>query len=207
MSEQLAPPSALYKWLDAEGVSCHGGYGKWDLPNGKPGKWRRVHGQLVPCKNGIHLCRAQDLLGWCAPRLFVAEHGGALVIAENKVVVRKARLLREVTTWNDRIARLFACDCAERALKAAKVADERSYNTIAVARRFANGNATAAELDAAHAAAQDAARTAAHAAAHAAVWAAQAVAWDAAHAAAHAAWNTEREWRTQRLLAYLNGEV
>jgi hypothetical protein len=58
---------------------------------------------------------------------------------------------------------------------------------IAVARRFAVGEATRDELDAARAAA----------------WAA---AWDAAWAAARdAAWDAERAWQTGRILYYLNG--
>jgi len=59
--------------------------------------------------------------------------------------------------------RLFACDCAERALrrerKARREPDARSWEAIKVARRYARGLATAEELaagDAAWAAARDA---------------------------------------------------
>ena len=112
----------------------------------------------------------------------------------------------------DKLVRLFACDCAERALpifEKASPNDTRPRDCIAVARRFANGEATdqerAAARDAAWAAAGDAAWDAAGAAARAAAWAA---AWDAARAAARAAawdaaraaaWAAEIQWQTTRL--------
>ena len=76
-----------------------------------------------------------------------------------------------------RTQRIFACDCAERALmresEAGREPDAWSWNAIAVSRRFAYGSATSEELDAAYSAAS------------AAVWdAASAAAWDAASAAA-----------------------
>jgi hypothetical protein len=62
---------------------------------------------------------------------------------------------------NDRSRRLFACDCADDALARVAEPDPRSVVAVAVARRFATGLATAAELDAAKAAATGAARAAA----------------------------------------------
>ena len=43
----------------------------------------------------------------------------------------------------------FACDVAENALKRSNVTDKRSWNAIAVKRRWINGNATDDELAAA----------------------------------------------------------
>ncbi|HVE17244.1 MAG TPA: Imm5 family immunity protein [Chthoniobacterales bacterium] len=80
----------------------------------------------------------------------------------------------------DRLARLFACDCAESVLHLYEKdypEDKRPREAIRVARAFAEGKATREELAAARAAARDAARAAARAAA----WDA---AWDAARAAA-----------------------
>ena len=82
------------------------------------------------------------------------------------------------TAWTvDATAMLreFACWCAERALKRAKVTDPRSWEAIRVARAFARGEATAEQL-------RDA-RNAAYAAAYAAD-AADAAAYAAAYAAA-----------------------
>ena len=68
------------------------------------------------------------------------------------------------------------------------LADERSRNAVVVAERFANGEATESEFDAARAAARAAARDAARAAARDAAWAAaRDAARDAAWAAAWAA--------------------
>jgi hypothetical protein len=106
---------------------------------------------------------------------------------DTKTVVREARLLRRVPTWNERTARLFACDCAERVLplyERAVPGDTRPRESIAVARRFAAGAATPEELTAAWAAAWDAARAAARDAARDA---ARAAAGAAARAAARAA--------------------
>lgn len=71
------------------------------------------------------------------------------------------------------IQRHFACDCAERALKAAKVKDERSWAAVEVGSRYAEGAATSEELDAARDAAESAA------------WSAE--------------WDKEREWQIEHL--------
>ncbi|MFU2053320.1 hypothetical protein [Bordetella hinzii] len=70
----------------------------------------------------------------------------------------------------DRDARLFAVWCARQVEHL--MTDQRSKNSLAVAERFAKGEATEAERAAAWAAARDAARAAARAAAGAAAWAA-----------------------------------
>jgi hypothetical protein len=126
-------------------------------------------------------------------------------------------VLREKAWLTDAELRLFACDCASRALKrtakaTGKPSDPRSLEAVKVARRFARGRATIQELNAARdaawaarAAAWDEAWDAAWAAAGAAAWAARAAAWDAARAAAgdaardaawaarDAAWDAERK--------------
>jgi hypothetical protein len=92
----------------------------------------------------------------------------------------------------DRIARLYACDCAERALQRERERGREpaaaSWAAVEVARRFAFGTASESERHAAGAAARDA-----WAAASDAAWA------DASDAARAAAWAAEREWQTQRL--------
>src|ERR1700693_1097961 len=75
----------------------------------------------------------------------------------------------------DRLLRLFACDCAEHVLPIFEKQypdDKRPRNCIVVSRRFANGEATEAERDAAGDAAWAAARDAAGDAAGDAAWAA-----------------------------------
>jgi len=226
----------LYKVTGPDGTAWHGGTGKWPLPQGEqPGDWVEVDGDLVPCKNGLHLCNDQTLIDWLGPVIWRPEYDGERLDTDNKIVVRRARLLFRVEAWNARTARLFACDCADQALAVlgADRVDQYSVEAIRVARLFAVGQATREELaaarDAARAAARDAARASARDAARDAAWAAawaaaRAAAWDAAWAAARAAagdatwdaardaaWDTAgdaaREWQTKRLLQYLNGEV
>ena len=89
--------------------------------------------------------------------------------------------------------RLLACDFAESLLHLTD--DPRPAETIRVARAYAVGQATDAELDAARAAAEAAACTAARAPAWAAAWAAEgpaawAPAWAAVRAASWAATGT-----------------
>ena len=94
----------------------------------------------------------------------------------------------------DREIRLLACDFAEHILPIYEKRypnDNRPRNAIATSRRFANGEATREELDAACAAAW-----AARAAARAAWAAAKAAAWAAARAAG-------REWQMERFLKFL----
>ena len=111
----------LYKVLDAEGCSCNGGELKWSLParsddgSWTPGEWMpEIEGPLVECENGYHLATLEQLPLWLNERIFVAEVDGELIESSDgeKWVARKVRLVAE-TNWNERIARLFACDCAE----------------------------------------------------------------------------------------------
>jgi len=84
---------------------------------------------------------------------------------------------------DDKTLRLFAFACAERVLPIYEVSypdDMRPRNAIETARRYADGEATKEELEAAVDAARDAARAAAYAACAAA---AARAAWDAAYAA------------------------
>jgi len=116
----------------------------------------------------------------------------------------------------DRDARLFAVWCARQVQHLME--DERSIAALDVAERFANGNATPQELDAAGAAARDAAWAAMDAwdAARAAVAAARAAAWNAAMdaawaaraavaAARAAAWDAARAAQKEMFIKMCNG--
>ena len=93
--------------------------------------------------------------------------------------------LRAVDGRHEREMRLFAVACARRVQHL--ITDKRSLDTLDVAERFANGQATQEELTAAWDAAWDAARDAASGAARNA---ARNAAWDAASGAASgAAWD------------------
>ena len=110
---------------------------------------------------------------------------------------------------DDKTLRLFAVGCARRVQHL--MTDQRSLDALDVAERYANGNATKDELNAARAAAwaaawdaaMDAARDAARDAAWDAAWyaareAVSAAAWDAAwYAASAAAWDADSERQAQ----------
>lgn len=172
----------LYKVLGEKGECINGGRGEWFLPKGKrPGKWMpAVKGDVVPCINGYHLCRASNLLSWLGPTIYEAEYKGELVEGDDKVVVRQARLVRKCGNWNSTTARLFAADCAERVLPIFEKTcpgDDRPRKAIEAARAFARGEINNAARKASAVAAWTAARNAARAAAWTAVWDAG---WDAA---------------------------
>jgi len=195
-----------------------------------------VKGELIVCKNGLHLCSKEDLIDWLDAQIFVAEYKGRLIESGNKVFARKVRLIKKIEAWDARAARLFAADCAERVLPIFEEQfpnDSRPREAIAAARSGANAAraadgaaydaASGAAADAVHAAyrASRAAYRAAYGAAYAAARAADAVdgaayrAADAADDAAHAAdgaaygfgWEAERAWQTERLFQYLNEEM
>lgn len=207
-----------YKGLNPDGSCYHGGHGAWPLParntdgSWTPGEWVEVEGKVEACVNGLHACRDRQVLEWLGPALFELEYDGEPVDAGNKVVGRKARLVRRFESWNERTARLFACDCAERALPAYERSypeDARPRMAVETARRYADGHATADELAAASWDAGDAARVATGGAAWAAAWAAvRAASWcptevtvmDAVWAAVR---DAELNWQYERLLHYL----
>lgn len=192
----------LYKWLNGN-KPAHGGSGEWDLPkDGKPGKWWRVKGKLEPRRNGLHLCREGDLVIWIAQDLYECERKGGLIDANNKVVARQARLTRRLDGWDEQTARLYACDCAQRALTLAGNPDPSSVKAVWVSRACASGLLDGAALEAARSAARSAAMFAAESVRSAAWSAAESAARSAAESAAKSAWSEELEWQAARLLEY-----
>lgn len=191
-AEHTQPPATVwYKFLDPGGRARFGD-GTWHLPDGgRPGKWMPEITGLVPCQRGYHVATSAQLIDWLGPELFEVECRGEHVDHGDKHVFGQARLVRRIDAWNDRTARLFAADCAERALpvfETHRPGDMRPHRAIDVARAFADGQATGEDLAAAREAARDAARDATRAAAKDAAWsAASAAARDAAWAASWAA--------------------
>jgi len=176
-------PPMIYKVLGAGGTCIHG-IGSWSLPHdGQPGEWMPYIKVLYPCESGYHVCESVDsLLEWLGQEIYEVEVRGERVEKSSGVgVYHEARLLRRVETWNDRTARLFACDCVERVAHLDPTGT--AATTITIARRYANGDATAAEFNAAWSAAGGAA-------------------WSAAWSAAEA---DERAWQVERLKWYLDG--
>jgi hypothetical protein len=152
-------------------------------------RWLPEQPDPVLCERGWHACRWEDTPFHIAAELWIVKVDGQIVHGANKIAASTMLLHEQVTAWNERTQRLLAADCAERVLpifERERPNDDRPRLAIEVARRFADGLATKAEL----AAAGDAA----WAAAEAAAWAAATAAW-----AAWAAWDAERRWQADRL--------
>jgi hypothetical protein len=219
----------LFKILAKGKKSCHGGNHVWE-----PYEWYKVQGELIPCQNGFHLSRGEDLLDWLDEEVWEAEFDGEAIAHGNKLVVRRARITRQCN-WNYRIARLFACDCAQQVVHLCP--NPAAQRCIDVARRYASQKASYEELVAAREAALSISCDAAAATAREAAWvtsrlisyeAAIDAAWASARAAAKAAagdaplddvwdetrkmawnvaWNAARKRQVRRLIQYLSEEV
>lgn len=181
-----------YKVLNQDGSCYHGGYGIWPENEWMP---ELDEAKLEPCRYGYHILEAHDLVYWLGPAIAPVEIPATarIVRQSNKLVVATAKRGPFLTTWNSTTQRLFAVDCAEHVLhiyESNYPNDDRPRKAIDVARRFALGKATLKELNAAVATAAYAPYTAAYTA--------------AADAATYA---TEREWQTERLWQYLDGEI
>jgi hypothetical protein len=176
---------------------------------------------LSICQSGWHYTDEDHIIGWLDNQIFEVEVRGEEIHNSDKYAAQEMRLVRRCEGWNERTARLFACDCAEHVLPIFEKLhpdDEWPRQCIEVARRFAKGETTQEELAAAGAAAcaaKDAA-CAARDAAYAA-WAAACAARDAACAARDAACaardaactaraaarDVEQNWQTKKLLELL----
>ena len=184
--------------------------------NRKPsiGRIYRATGELSLCKNGMHASTdIMDALSYAPGSILCrVEIIPPYLTGDDKVCGRGRKILWKIDA--EMLLHEFACRCAVRALRIAKVTDARCWDAIKVKRRWIAGKADNSELaaarDAARAAAWDAARDAARDAAWDAAWgAARAAAWDAARDAARdaalgaalgAAWGAEKSWQRKTLL-------
>ena len=197
-----------YKFLRDDMRSGYGQEGPWQV-----GERRVVNGDLELCVNGYHWSK-----DWFDALVYARGNVAAIVEVPsrgNKMDGTKgcSRWQTLVAAVNvDRELRLFAVDCAERALHrecdAGREPDPRFWAALGVARRYADGTATVAEMDVARAGAWAAARGIASdvaVRAWGAAWSTARVAtrdarWAAAEAAAgDAASAAEVEWQRQRL--------
>ena len=184
----------LYKIINADNKSCHGGSFDWTpyLPTkNEDGSW--TPGQWTPtvdvemCKSGYHIVDAKYILNWIDAQCYEVEYIGIVQSDDNdKYAAESIQLIKKMEEWNDKNLRLFACWCVRQVWNLLE--DERSKKAIEVSEQFANGQATQDELAAAWDASQAAAMDSARAAAWAAAWAAaRDSAWAAARDSARAA--------------------
>jgi hypothetical protein len=172
--------------------------------------WYEISGELIPCSNGFHLSRAEDLFDWFDEEIWEAEYEGEAVDHGNKIVVRRARITKRCN-WTDHTARLFAVQCAQDVVH--MIPGPEAWHCLEVAWKYASQKASYEELAAARDAAWEKTQEAAcdvfgaTAAAREAIWSTgRLTAWvaarDAARASARAtvkaefgdaAWNDARE--------------
>lgn len=117
----------------------------WPKPKYYIGRWPQP-GDWLEHEGGIQVYGRHQLTDIDASEIWECEIDNKTIIRHTNTLVRRARLLRRLDTWTERTARLFACDCAERVVHLLGP-DKRCAHVIAVAREYANGNATASELD------------------------------------------------------------
>jgi hypothetical protein len=216
MSEQGGTIKAFH-FLRSDMAAGHGTEPPWTV-----GETRTWEGPIKLCESGYHSAPSRyDALQYApGPVACVVDVSEPVERDDTKYVSRTRTLVAAHNV--ERELRLFACDCAERALQREREMglgpDKRSWEAIAVSRRYANGEATDEELAVARVAAREAAREAAWEAAGNAAWdaaweaagaaaweAAGAAAWEAAGAAARvAARATEIEWQRAHLDELLN---
>src|SRR6187402_1852849 len=79
--------------------------------------WLEAEGPLVPCRNGVHACRIEDLPYWLGPELWEVELGGDVLRGELKLVAERGRLRRPIEAWNEEARSAFADECVRRVAK------------------------------------------------------------------------------------------
>jgi hypothetical protein len=90
----------------------------WPEPSSTAAAWVEASsGELVPCRNGIHACRVEDLAYWIAEELWEVELSGETRVGGDSILARKGRLVRPVEAWRSGGAAplAFARGCIERA--------------------------------------------------------------------------------------------
>lgn len=183
-------------------------------------KWQPpVKGPIVPCRNGYHVLRPEQVAGDFITRdLFVAEVRGDVLDGGDKVVARECRIVYRLTGWNERTARLFAIDCAERVLRLLSPADDSQARLLVqAARRYISGEIGIKELcctkpDAhrfispSDASSRIAIEAASGTCALDGIGAARVAAWYA-RSAVSSRRSAERTWQSARLLDYAYGRI
>ena len=96
----------LFKFLDRDGSCRYAPGQRWSLPRDDgPGDWMPpIEGELRH-RNAYHVFRGCDVLLWSGQALFEVEGRGDLVLLPSQILLREARLLRQVPL--EEIPRLF----------------------------------------------------------------------------------------------------
>jgi hypothetical protein len=104
-----------YKFLAEDGTGRFSRF-PWPLPSGRfrrsPGEW--VEAEVDPCRSGVHACRLMDLPYWAAPALYEIELEGEVRSEPIKVIAPRGRLVRRITSWNDKTRDEYSRRCIAR---------------------------------------------------------------------------------------------
>jgi hypothetical protein len=101
-----------YKFLTAGATSPFTAFA-WPVPDGEPGPW--IEAPVDPCRSGIHACRREDLPLWLGRVLYEVELDGEILEEPAKLVASRARLMRRIDAWDDRLRDEYTRMCADRA--------------------------------------------------------------------------------------------
>jgi hypothetical protein len=102
----------------------------------EPGIWVSAGSEPMPCRQGIHACRTQDLPWWLADELWEIELKEPIAADEHKLVATAGRLSSRIDQWTVSCAQQYAEACAwrtrDRAVEALRRAHhERSAGELA----------------------------------------------------------------------------
>jgi hypothetical protein len=123
-----------YKFLDASGRA------PFTLTPWLPGQWVEA-AAAVPCREGVHACRPEDLSYWLAPSLWEIELEEPVVATRHKLTARRGRLLSRVDAYPAAAQQLDEI-CAWRARDRAVQALQGASASVA-ASRFASATSLA----------------------------------------------------------------
>ncbi len=124
----------------------------WRRPSDEgPGDWMPVYqGKLILGHLAYPLCRgAGQLLKYLGPEIYEAEVDGEVIEGEDLIHARRVRLVAK-TAWDERSARRFAIDCAERVLpvfEKVNPQDDRPRRGLEAARAYVGGKIDRAALE------------------------------------------------------------
>lgn len=135
---------------------CHGPDNVvWSFPVKKkdgswnPGKWMpKLEGHMTLSSRGYYLLDNKNLLPFLDDVIYEAEPSSEFLKDGIGILCRSVRLLHRME-WNNKMACLFACDCAERALQIYEeyYPDNKiPHYAIEIARLYIKGEATKDEL-------------------------------------------------------------
>lgn len=161
-----------YKILLPGGYPANGGSGRYHRPkgNGRPGQWMPKIQNPKCCVRGYHVVTLENIPRWIKGtyecEIWECEVRGRRHERGTKSAWGQIRLLKK-TPWSDKVARLFAADCAEHVLPIFErefSVDKRPRRAIEAARKRALGNLNLRDLGRARMEASNAATSAKNAA-------------------------------------------